>query len=69
MGDALRSVPEVTDFQTYIGISAPFNFNGLVRHYYLRKGANLADIQVNLVAKGRARRTSPTTSPNGSGRC
>ena len=51
MGDALRRVPEVTDFQTYIGISAPFNFNGLVRHYYLRRGANLADIQVNLVGK------------------
>jgi len=51
LGDALRKVPEVTDFQSYIGISAPFNFNGLVRHYYLRKGANLADIQVNLTSK------------------
>ncbi len=51
MGDALRSVPEVTDFQMYIGTSAPFNFNGLVRHYYLRKGPNLADIQVNLLPK------------------
>jgi multidrug efflux pump subunit AcrB len=51
LGDALRTVPEVTDFQTYIGTSAPFNFNGLVRHYYLRRGANLADIQVNLVGK------------------
>ncbi len=51
MGDALRKVPEVTDFQTYVGVSSPFNFNGLVRHYYLRKGANLADIQVNLVHK------------------
>ena len=51
MGDALRRVPEVTDFESYVGISAPFNFNGLVRHYYLRKGANLADIQVNLVGK------------------
>jgi multidrug efflux pump subunit AcrB len=51
MGDALRAVPEVTDFQTYIGTGAPFNFNGLVRHYYLRRGANLADIQVNLVGK------------------
>jgi len=51
MGDALRTVPEVTDFQMYIGTSAPFNFNGLVRHYYLRKGANLADIQVNLLPK------------------
>ncbi|MGB9081569.1 MAG: efflux RND transporter permease subunit [Desulfuromonadaceae bacterium] len=51
MGDALRTVPEVTDFQAYIGASAPFNFNGLVRHYYLRKGASLADIQVNLLPK------------------
>lgn len=51
MGDALRTVPEVTDFQTYIGTSAPFNFNGLVRHYYLRKGASVADIQVNLLPK------------------
>ncbi len=51
MGDALRTVPEVTDFQMYIGTSAPFNFNGLVRHYYLRKGSSLADIQVNLLHK------------------
>ncbi|MRR57486.1 MAG: efflux RND transporter permease subunit [Deltaproteobacteria bacterium] len=51
LGDALRTFPEVTDFQSYIGTSAPFNFNGLVRHYYLRRGANLADIQVNLVGK------------------
>jgi multidrug efflux pump subunit AcrB len=51
MGDALRTVPEVTDFQEYIGTSAPFNFNGLVRHYYLRKGPNQADIQVNLLQR------------------
>ncbi len=51
MGDALRTVPEVTDFQSYIGTSSPFNFNGLVRHYFLRKGPNLADIQVNLTHK------------------
>lgn len=51
MGDVLRKVPEVTDFQMYIGTSAPFNFNGLVRHYYLRKGVHQADIQVNLLHK------------------
>ena len=51
MGDLLRSVPEVTDFQSYVGTSAPFNFNGLVRHYYLRKAPHLADIQVNLLPK------------------
>ncbi|GFE56531.1 efflux RND transporter permease subunit [Geobacter sp. AOG1] len=51
LGDSLRKVPEVTDFQTYAGTSAPFNFNGLVRHYYLRTGPNVADIQVNLLRK------------------
>jgi len=51
MGDYLKTVPEVTDYEIYAGTSGPFNFNGLVRHYYLRKAANLADIQVNLVAK------------------
>ncbi|KAB0671798.1 efflux RND transporter permease subunit [Oryzomonas sagensis] len=55
MGDALRGVPEVSDFQLYIGTSAPFNFNGLVRHYYLRRGPNLADIQVNLLRKDERR--------------
>jgi multidrug efflux pump subunit AcrB len=44
--------PEVTDVQTYAGTASPYNFNGLVRHYYLRAGANVADIQVNLVGKG-----------------
>ncbi len=52
MGKYLKTVPEVTDYQTYIGTAAPFNFNGLVRHYYLRSGANVADIQVNFVGKG-----------------
>ncbi|MFO1451943.1 MAG: efflux RND transporter permease subunit [Opitutaceae bacterium] len=51
MADAIRQASEVRDFQIYAGTSAPFNFNGLVRHYYLRKGPNLADIQVNLVGK------------------
>jgi len=55
MGAALRGVPEVTDLQLYIGTSAPFNFNGLVRHYYLRKGSNQADIQVNLLPKDERR--------------
>ena len=49
MADALRSIPEVRDYQIYAGTAAPFNFNGLVRHYYMRSGSNVADIQVNLV--------------------
>ncbi len=51
IGDYLATVPEVTDYQLYIGTAAPFNFNGLVRHYYLRRGSNIADIQVNLLPK------------------
>jgi len=43
--------PEVVNVQTYVGTAAPYNFNGLVRHYFLRRGANVADIQVNLVGK------------------
>jgi len=52
MGGYLKQVPEVTDYQLYVGTAAPFNFNGLVRHYFLRSGPNVADIQVNFVAKG-----------------
>ncbi|MGQ9461668.1 MAG: efflux RND transporter permease subunit [Candidatus Fervidibacter sp.] len=51
IADYLATVPEVTDYQLYIGTAAPFNFNGLVRHYYLRRGSNVADIQVNLLPK------------------
>ena len=44
----LAQQPEVTNYQIYAGTSGPINFNGLVRHYYLRQQANHADIQVNL---------------------
>jgi multidrug efflux pump subunit AcrB len=47
----LRTVPEVVSTEVYAGTSAPFNFNGLVRHYFMRSGANVADVQVNLAAK------------------
>jgi multidrug efflux pump subunit AcrB len=43
--------PEVVNVQTYVGTASPFNFNGLVRHYYLRRGSNVADVQVNLLSK------------------
>ncbi|HOX24582.1 MAG TPA: efflux RND transporter permease subunit [Candidatus Krumholzibacteria bacterium] len=52
IGDYLATVPEVTDYQVYAGTAAPINFNGLVRHYMLRRGPNVADLQVNLVDKG-----------------
>ena len=53
MATAIRGEPEVRDLQIYAGTASPFNFNGLVRHYFLRRGANVADIQVNLVGKGK----------------
>jgi len=42
---------EVVNVETYVGTASPYNFNGLVRHYYLRRGPNVADIQVNLLPK------------------
>ncbi|MFM2011071.1 MAG: hypothetical protein RLZZ479_1462, partial [Bacteroidota bacterium] len=47
----LATKPEVVNYQNYIGTSAPITFNGLVRHYDLRGGSNMADIQVNLLHK------------------
>jgi multidrug efflux pump subunit AcrB len=52
IGDYVRTVPEVTNYQMYVGTASPYNFNGLVRHYYLRRGPNVADLQVNLISKG-----------------
>jgi multidrug efflux pump subunit AcrB len=51
MAAAIRTEPEVIDYQVYAGVASPYNFNGLVRHYFMRRGANVADIQVNLVGK------------------
>ncbi len=58
LGDYLATVPEVSDYQVYSGTAAPIGFNGLVRQYYLREGANLGDIQVNLVDKHERERKS-----------
>ncbi len=58
VGRLLAAVPEVTDYTVYAGTAAPVNFNGLVRHYFLRRRPNAADIQVNLVAKDRRREQS-----------
>jgi multidrug efflux pump subunit AcrB len=52
------ALPEVTDVQIYAGTSAPFNFNGLVRHYFLRSGPTVADLQVNLLLEARPDRAS-----------
>ncbi|OIP45738.1 MAG: multidrug transporter AcrB [Desulfobacterales bacterium CG2_30_60_27] len=58
MGGYLQTVPEVTNFQAYVGTAAPYNFNGLVRHYFMRTGSNVADLQVNFVPKDERRSQS-----------
>lgn len=50
--DYLATVNEVTDFEAYVGTASAVDFNGMVRHYYLRQGPNMADIRVNLANKG-----------------
>ncbi|MGB5107578.1 MAG: efflux RND transporter permease subunit [Candidatus Zixiibacteriota bacterium] len=52
IAQSVSSEPEVVNYQIYAGTASPFNFNGLVRHYFLRSGAHVADIQVNLLPKG-----------------
>jgi multidrug efflux pump subunit AcrB len=54
----LREQPEVTHYQSYVGTASPINFNGLVRHYDLRTGDHVGDIQVNLLDKGDRSRQS-----------
>lgn len=56
----LRQVPEVTSFISYTGTASPMDFNGMVRHYYLREGGHLADIRVNLAEKQRRSQQSHT---------
>jgi multidrug efflux pump subunit AcrB len=56
--DIARQLPEVTSVQVYAGTPAPFNFNGLVRHYYLREAPELGELQVNLTARGDRSRAS-----------
>ena len=56
--ERLAPIPEVVSFQTYAGTSAPFNFNGLVRHYYLRSQPQQGDVAVNLTPKGERSRPS-----------
>ena len=52
LADYVATIPEVENYQTVVGAASPYNFNGLVRHYYLRNAPYQADIQVNLVGKG-----------------
>ncbi len=56
----MATVPEVRDYQLYTGTASPMDFNGMVRHYFLRHAANMADIRVNLVPKERRAQQSHT---------
>ena len=56
--EIVRQVPEVTSMQAYAGTAAPFNFNGLVRHYYLRMAPEMGELQVNLAPKSDRKRVS-----------
>ena len=53
-----RTVPEVTAMEAYAGTSAPFNFNGLVRHYFLRNQPEMGDLMIALLPKGDRSRSS-----------
>ena len=58
VAEQLREIPEVTALQTYTGTARPFDFNGMVRHYYLRADPWLAEIQVQLLNKKERKRSS-----------
>ena len=58
LAKSLQTVPEVKDMEAYVGTAAPYDFNGLVRHYYLRQQPWEADIQVHLVDKAHRDRSS-----------
>lgn len=52
VGDYLGSLAEVRDYQVFVGLASPMDFNGMVRHYFLRHESHQADVRVNLVDKG-----------------
>jgi multidrug efflux pump subunit AcrB len=58
LGDYLSTVNEISSFQSYIGIASPMDFNGMVRHYYLRQGAHLGDIRIVLADKAHRKQGS-----------
>lgn len=58
LGSYLATVNEVTDYQIYSGLASPMDFNGMVRHYYLRSGGHVGEIRVNLLAKDRREQQS-----------
>ena len=51
MAEVIKADPTVVNYQVYAGTASPYNFNGLVRHYFMRQGPTVADIQVSLLPK------------------
>jgi len=58
IADVARQLPEIRSIETYAGAPAPFNFNGLVRHYYIREAPELGELHLNLAPRGERDRTS-----------
>ncbi|MCL5270829.1 MAG: efflux RND transporter permease subunit, partial [bacterium] len=58
LAEFFRTAPEVTDFTGYVGLASPMDFNGMVRHYFLRRGDNAADLRVGLMNKKLRRQQS-----------
>jgi len=58
MAAVVRDDPDTLNYQVYVGTASPYNFNGLVRHYFMRRGPEIADIQVNLRHKGERKAQS-----------
>jgi len=56
--ERLKNLPELVSIQAYSGTASPFNFNGLVRHYYLRNNPEQGDLSINLLPKGERSRAS-----------
>jgi len=51
LGRYLATVNEVTDYESYVGLASPMDFNGMVRHYYLRQGSNVGEVRISLIDK------------------
>ncbi|HFD12723.1 MAG TPA: efflux RND transporter permease subunit, partial [Crenotrichaceae bacterium] len=58
LGQFLSTVNEVTDYESYVGLASPMDFNGMVRHYYLRRGSYVGDIRLNLLHKEKRQQQS-----------
>jgi len=58
LGAYLASVNEVTDYETFVGLPSPMDFNGMVRHYYLRQGGHVGEIRINLLHKEKREQQS-----------